>query len=58
MQVDPEQLSPIEDLVQEDYPEDSFVPLNLKAEHKHKTHVQIVPGINNDDVERIEFEVE
>ena len=52
---DPEQQSPVEDLVQEDCPEDSFVP--LKAKHDCEKQTQLVPGITHNSG-NTEFEVE
>ena len=51
---DPKQRTSVDNLVQEDCPEDSFEP--LKAKHKSKSSVQLVPGVPSTN--NVEFEIE
>ena len=52
---DPKQQIPVDDMVQEDLPDDSFIP--LKAKQGNKKTIQIVPGIVQNSSENVEFEV-
>ena len=51
---DPKQRTSVDDLVQEDCPENSFVP--LKANHKSKISIQLIPGVSSEN--NVEFEIE